>query len=92
MTTPLHLVGPDPYLGCALAIHLQANARADECYRCETDPAGRIDPLEPEPEPGLCRACLDEVSHRNETRRQSWHVEALCADELDDLPVMGGHQ
>ena len=46
---------------------LQENARTDECYRCDTEPAGRIDALEPDP--GLCRACLDEISHRNESRR-----------------------
>lgn len=57
----------------ALDRHLQEAARTDACYRCPEEPAGRIDPLEPDP--GLCRACLDEVSHAMEQRHieGAWH-------------------
>ena len=60
---------------------LQEAARTDLCYRCDSDPAGRIDPLEPEP--GLCRACLDEVSHAAETRRYEDAWTELANDATD---------
>ena len=60
---------------------LQDAAMTDECYRCPSDPAGRIDSLEPEP--GLCRACLDEVSHRNEQARFDRITREIAEDGTD---------
>ena len=65
----------------ALEKSLQENAMADECYRCPSDPAGRIDPLEPEP--GLCRPCLDEVSHAIEQRHLEGAMHQLGDDNTD---------
>ena len=65
----------------ALERSLQEDARTDAVYRCEYEPAGRIDPLEPEP--GLCRGCLDEVSHANEQRRYEDAAHELAGPDYD---------
>lgn len=77
---PLGSMRIEPAIGSAR--HLQEAAMTDECHRCDTDPPGQIDPLEPES--GLCRACLDEVSHAAETRRYEDAWSQLADDSTDD--------
>lgn len=75
--TPLYVEAAFAAFGRAL----QDAARTDLCYRCDQDPAGRIDPLEPEP--GLCRPCLDEISHAIEMRHMEGGWHQLGDDDTD---------